>query len=423
MNRICSKASVFVVCAMGFLTAIPPAGGQTIVVTTTPAALTIFPGQTNVPLTVKAESKDYDGPIAVTLIGLPSGITVSPLTLNPGGSGTLKLSATISAGQEGFPPPTKIPTPISWTAAVTVVGAAGSKQGTAKLPLTISISNPAFAPDPSNINLPIMKIDTDGKPIVSKAISVKGTITISSPDGRTVYLPNSNDTDNTASFHIHGNTTATMPKKPYHIKLGTSVDLLTVMGVKCGYVSGKKDAPACDKSKSYVLLANFDDKTFLRDWTASALANAIPIGGEYLNSPADSPTPSGTSTLMPWAPHSVFVELWLNGVYEGNYQLIEEVKVDSGRININELAETDATDDITGGYLLEVDHRADEDYVFDTPEGLPIGLIDPDYTPEVPEQTEYISNYVDEAEDALFFQRFHRSEERLACLLGRGLCD
>ena len=32
---------------------------------------------------------------------------------------------------------------------------------------------------------------------------------------------------------------------------------------------------------------------------------------------------------MPWAPHSLFVELYLNGEYEGNYQLIEEVKVDS----------------------------------------------------------------------------------------------
>ncbi len=180
------------------------------------------------------------------------------------------------------------------------------------------------------------------------------------------------------------------------------------MGLSCPYVtsSGKK---TCDKSKSYILLANYDDKTFLRDWAASALANAIPIGNGYLDSPANSPSPSGTSTLLPWAPHSLFVELYLNGVYEGNYQLIEEIKVDSHRVNINELSESD-TDPakVTGGYLLEIDERQQEDYVFVTPQGVDIGLIDPDFSPDpnVPAQGSYISSYVNTAESALFAANF-----------------
>jgi hypothetical protein len=64
------------------------------------------------------------------------------------------------------------------------------------------------------------------------------------------------------------------------------------------------------------LIANYDDKTALRTWGAGVLANSVPIGNGYLNSPADSPSPSGTSVLMPWAPHSLFVELFLNGVYD-----------------------------------------------------------------------------------------------------------
>jgi hypothetical protein len=248
-----------------------------------------------------------------------------------------------------------------------------------------------------------MTINTNGTPIVSKTIDVPGTITITSADGQTSYLPNSSDTDNTAIFHVHGTTTAVMPKLPYEFKLGTSIDLLNTMGLSCPYVtsSGKK---ACDKSKTYVLLANDDDKTFLRDWAASALANAIPMGKDSLSSPTGSPSPSGTGTLMPWAPHSLFVELYLNGVYEGNYQLIEKVNVDSHRINISERAETDITDDVTGGYLLEIDQHQDEAFVFHTPVwDVPIGLIDPDFTPdpEVPEQTSYISSYVDTAETAL----------------------
>ena len=200
-----------------------------------------------------------------------------------------------------------------------------------------------------------------------------------------------------------------MPKLPYHVKLNTSLDLLNTMGLQCPYITDTKAKPTCDKSKSYLLLANYDDKTLLRDWSASALANAIPIGNGYLNSPANSPTPSGTTALMPWAPHSLFVELYLNGIYEGNYQLIEEIKVDSHRVNIDELAETDtAPNQVTGGYLMEIDQNQDEAYVFITPQNVPIGLIDPDFTPdpEVPEQTSYISNYVDAAETALFSSNF-----------------
>jgi hypothetical protein len=80
------------------------------------------------------------------------------------------------------------------------------------------------------------------------------------------------------------------------------------------------------------------------------------------------------------------------------------VKVDSHRVNISELSETDTDPaDITGGYLMEIDnHYEDEAYVFKTPIGVAIGLIDPDFSPdpEVPSQTSYISNYVGTAERA-----------------------
>jgi 3D (Asp-Asp-Asp) domain-containing protein len=377
---------------------------QSFTLSANPTAVTIHPGDQNVPVIISVGSSTYTGPISVTLSGLPSGISAAPLTLAAGTSGTLLLSASLSADQEQFPPSDIIGNPVA-TTSVNVVAVAGLAEITSPLSLTVSLINPGFSPAPGAINLPIMNINTNGVAIVDKTTDVPGTITITSANGQTSYLPNSSDSDNTATFHLHGNTTLLMPKKPYHIKLNTSLDLLTVMGVSCPYLSSKGKA-VCDKSKSYDLLANYDDKTFLRDWSASALANAIPIGGDYLNSPADSPTPSGSSTLMPWAPHSLFVELYLNGAYQGNYQLIEEVKVDGNRVNINELAETDTTDDITGGYLVEIDQRQSEDYNWITPQGVYLGLIDPDYTPEVPEQTSYISNYMDTAENALFASNF-----------------
>lgn len=380
---------------------------QSFSLSVSPTTITIHPGDQNVPVTINVGSSAYAGPINITLTGLPSGITVSPLTLNAGSSGTLKISASVSADQEGFNPQ-ELPTPDSKVNSVTVLAVAGSATISTPMTLTVSLSNPTYEPSPSQINLPIVTINTDGQPVVSKTVDVSGTITITSADGQTSYLPNSSDSDNTATFHVHGTSTSVMPKLPYEFKLGTSIDLLHTMGLSCPYTtsSGK---PTCDKSKTYILLANYDDKTFLRDWAASALANAIPIGNGYLGSSASSPSPSGSSTLMPWAPHSLFVEVYLNGVYEGNYQLIEKVNVDSHRINISELSETDTTDDITGGYLMEIDEHQDEAYVFHTPVwNVPIGLIDPDFSPdpEVPEQTSYISSYVDAAEQALAGSNF-----------------
>jgi hypothetical protein len=382
--------------------------GQAFTVTAAPSSPTIYPGQQNVPVTITVSGRTSAEPISVTLTGLPSGITFSPLSITGAGSGTLMLSASVSAGQEGFPPDTPS-MQTSWTAPVTVVGTAGSAQSTSQLSLTVSISNPSFAPAAAAIDLPVVNVNTNGVGIVDETTDIPGTITITSADGHASYLPNANDSDNTATFHVHGHSTALMPKLAYHVSLTTGMDLLNTMGLLCPYITDTKGKYTCDKSKSYVLLANYDDKTLLRDWSASALANAIPIGNAYLNSPADSPTPSGTSVLMPWAAHSLFVELYLNGQYEGNYQLIEEVKVDSHRVNIDELAETNtAPAQVTGGYLLEIDHYEDEAFVFMTPHNLPIGLIDPDFSPdpEVPEQTSYISNYVDSAETALFSGNF-----------------
>ncbi|MEO6804457.1 MAG: CotH kinase family protein [Granulicella sp.] len=186
------------------------------------------------------------------------------------------------------------------------------------------------------------------------------------------------------TFHLHGTSTALMPKKAYNLKLTTSVDLLTAMGLTCPYVNSSGGS-VCDKSKSYVLLANYDDKTFLRDWSASALANAISSGGDYLSYAPNSPSPSGTSAPAWWAPHSLFVELYINGTYEGNYQLIEVIKVDSHRININEMKATDISGaGLTGGYRLEIDQRQDEDFTFTTPRAWPSVLMIRIFHPKCP---------------------------------------
>jgi hypothetical protein len=395
-------------CAVGATALAALCQGQSLTLSASQSSLTIYPGQQDVPVTITTNPGSY-GPVTISMTGLPSGITLSPLVLTAGSSGTLYVSASSSAGQEGFPAtgPGAPSQNTAYTVSANVVGAADSVQAAFPFSFTVSISNAAFAPAAANINLPVVSINTNGIPVVSKVNDVPGTITITSPNGLTSYLPNTNDSDNTATFHVHGNSTADMPKLGYHVSLNTGLDLLNTMGLQCPYVSGS-GAPACDHARGYVLLANYDDKTFLRTWSAGMLARAIPIGNGYLNSPADSPTPSGTGVLMPWAPHSLFVELFLNGAYEGNYLLMEDISVDTHRIHINGLTQTDTSAaQVTGGYLMEIDSdQNQEPFFFNTPTNIPIALIDPGFTPEVPQQTSYITSYMATAENALFAANF-----------------
>ena len=349
-----------------FLGLLATQGGwaQAPVLTASPA-LTIHPGDSSVPLTVTLGSGTPNTALSVILTGLPSGVTTAPLTLTPGSTATLLVSASPSAGIELFP---ALAASDANTATVSagVLAFGGGFQFQVPLALTVSLTNPAFTPATSAINLPIVSINTSGIQINDEVTDVPGTITIRSADGQTMYLPSSTLTDDTATFHIHGNSTALMPKKPYKVKLNTSADLLAAMGLSCGYVNSS-GVSTCDKSKSFILLANYDDKTLLRDWAASALANGIPEGGLYLSYPAGAPTPTNNNVVTWWAPHSLFVELYVNGVYQGNYQLIEEVRLDTHRVNVPSIATTTTSGAaLTGGYLGEIDTLQGEDFNFTT---------------------------------------------------------
>ena len=100
------------------------------------------------------------------------------------------------------------------------------------------------------VNLPIVTINTNGVPIVDKTTEVPGTITITSANAQTSYLPNASDSDNTATFHVHGNSTAKMPKLPYHVKLNTSLDLLNTMGLQCPYVTNGAAKPLATRARA-----------------------------------------------------------------------------------------------------------------------------------------------------------------------------
>lgn len=155
-----------------------------------------------------------------------------------------------------------------------------------------------------------------------------------------------------------GNTTWGMPKKPYALKFDNKVSLL-----------GEP------KDKSWVLLANYADKTSLRVQTAFYM---------------------GSISSLDYTPRYHFVELMLNGMYMGTYQLGEKLKISKDRVNVGD-----------DGFLLEIDAKAAEDEITFMTEHLeqPVNIKDPDVIVE-DENYNYIKSYLVEAENALYADNF-----------------
>ncbi len=213
--------------------------------------------------------------------------------------------------------------------------------------------------------LPIVYINTNGnQSITSKIDSVVGTVSI---DSNTTHFASYTGS---AYYFVHGNTTAGFPKLPYKMILDSKSPLLGM-----------------PTATNWILLANYDDKTLLRNYLAFQLGHMFE---------------------MQWTPSSQFVEVVLNGSYIGNYQLTEEVEQDKSRLDIHKMSTSDETgDDLTGGYLLEADNKLeDDDHVRFATTSQNNSLVVHSPSKITTDQLAYISNYVSTAENALYGSSF-----------------
>lgn len=163
-----------------------------------------------------------------------------------------------------------------------------------------------------------------------------------------------------------------LEKKPYKIKLAVK-DRLIAEGAK---------------AKKWNLMAQHGDKTLLR--------NAL---GSYI----------ALQTGQPFAPGAEFVDLVLDGEYQGTYQLTDQVDIRKRRVNITEQPEViSAITDISGGYLLQIDDEADdlEGSVFTTSRGVKVTVKSPDEDVIQTSQVDYIKAHVQKFEDALFAENW-----------------
>jgi hypothetical protein len=230
--------------------------------------------------------------------------------------------------------------------------------------LLISLSYPAVTQTLYS-NLPTLYITTNNSQAVADKVNwVPGNILVASND--------TTERLNIATeIRGRGNSTWNLAKKPYRIKLSSKTHLLNL--------------PA--NAKNWVLLANYADKTLIRNAVAFKISELL--GFEF--------TPSAR-----------FVDLNLNGEFLGNYMVTDQMEVGSKRVNIVEQDSTDITEpNITGGYFLEIDGFASGEPVwFTTEKGLKITVKSPNDAVINQYQLDYIKNYIGDFETRLFSTDF-----------------
>ncbi len=232
-------------------------------------------------------------------------------------------------------------------------------------------------------NIPAVFIDTASGSTEhldeDKEYEETGTICVVEANGNTEYQ------GALERISGRGNSTWNYRKKPYAIKLTEKYPL-------CGL----------DKGDKWCLLALWCEGSKMNNKVAMDLAEELEIA---------------------YSPQGVWVDLYLNGNYTGNYMLAESVSVGEGRVEIADLEkenwkynkDIDAADtyeeedskgyliengqDISGGYLIEKDHPLYyevEKAGFVTPDGYQFTVKAPQHASG--EQVRYIQDFVENIE-------------------------
>ena len=208
---------------------------------------------------------------------------------------------------------------------------------------------------PSNFRIPTVHITTEGgKAVDSKDNYVNATFRFEDPSR---FYTDEESLELTGRIKGRGNTTWGMPKRPYRIKLDEKAHVFSRWG-----------------NKDWILLANYSDKTLLRNIMAMEISR---ICG------------------MSWTPMMLSVEVYLNGQYQGVYAFSDHKEIAGHRVNIEVAAETD----LEGGYYLELEEAMDEPVCFKTVWDTPVMFHEPEYPTDA--QKKYVKEWFDGFEHAL----------------------
>ena len=185
--------------------------------------------------------------------------------------------------------------------------------------------------DFSSSNLPVVIITTDQGALIKDEPKITADMKIIyHGEGKRNFVSDSgNIYTGKIGIEIRGKYSASLPQKPYGFETrdnsGNNLNV-SLLGMP--------------KENDWVLQANYNDKTFLRNVLAFDIFHKM---GNY-----------STRTR--------FCEVVLNGEYQGIYLLGEKIKQDSGRVNIAKLKPQDNYgDEVTGGYIIKNDYYSETD--------------------------------------------------------------
>lgn len=129
-------------------------------------------------------------------------------------------------------------------------------------------------------------------------------------------------------IEIRGATSAGFEKRSYAIEVRDSYG-----------TASDSEVLGLPSENDWILYAPYTDKTLLNNYLAYAWSRQI---GQY-------------------AVRTKWVEVQVNGQYEGVYLFMEKIKRDQDRVNIQKLTPQDnAADAVTGGYILKIDKAVGE---------------------------------------------------------------
>lgn len=231
-------------------------------------------------------------------------------------------------------------------------------------------------------NLPLVYINT-GEAFILDDPKIKADMKIiyNGPGKRNKPSDAPNHYNGSIGIETRGSSSQMFPKKSFGIELwddkGKSKDA-SIFGMP--------------EESDWILFASYNEKSLMHNVLTMKLARDMGI----------------------YASRTQYVELFLNGAYQGVYVFMEKVKRAEGRVNISKLKETDLKgDDLTGGYIFKVDKTTGTNiggwssqytnnapatnktfYLYEAPKSI------------TPEQKTYISNYVGQAEASLKSNNF-----------------
>lgn len=223
-------------------------------------------------------------------------------------------------------------------------------------------------------NLPIVVIDTDGAYIPREKIPARMSVIDNGPGERNSLSDPPEAYDGWIGIEQRGSSSSVYPKRQYGIE--TRDDEGENLNVPLLGLPSEND---------WVLNGPYADKTLVRNAIGFHVYRAM---GRY-------------------ASRVRFVEVVLDGDYQGVYTLLEKVKRDGDRVDIARLnADEVSGDDLTGGYIVQIDRpNAPGWYSAYHPEDSTASVFyqlrTPDPDRASPEQVAYIQRWIEGFEDAM----------------------